>query len=219
MKIKIELLESVVEKVVQNFNNIIFSERGLILQNRSTVDRNWPIGIEIGEFLTEPDKIISHIKMPLALLPVMLIILVQKIFEISVIENAKLKEMKNFSILTMKLWRLFSKRTQIHQEIIQDLESSGMFMIDQIQLHHHHQIVSYLTTPHTTQSNHTFSKHHNQSLPNKIFSASKCFTTMDNWKTHPPTLGNFPICTRICDMQSTANSIKTMSQSSQDSTS
>ena len=31
MKIKIELLESVVVKVDQNFNNITFSERGLIL--------------------------------------------------------------------------------------------------------------------------------------------------------------------------------------------
>ena len=56
-----------------------------------------------GQFLVELDKIISHVKMPLVHLLVMLIILVQKIFEISVIENAKLKEMKNFSILIMKL--------------------------------------------------------------------------------------------------------------------
>ena len=155
--------------------------------------------------------------MPLVHLPVTLITLVQKIFGISVIENAKLKEMKNFSTLTMKLWRLFSRRIQIHQEIIQDLESSGMFMIDQIQLHHRHQIVSYSTT----STNHTNVPHHHtiqRLFLTQLLSASKCFTTMDNWKTHPPTLGNFPICTRICDMQSTANSSQAVSQSSQDPT-
>ena len=81
--------------------------------------------------------------MPLVLLPVTLIILARKIIEISVIENVKLREMKNFSTLIMKSWRLFSRRTQIHQKIIPDLELSGMFMIDQIQLHHHHQTVSH----------------------------------------------------------------------------
>ena len=34
MKIKIELLESVVVKVDQNFNNITFSERGLIFDQK-----------------------------------------------------------------------------------------------------------------------------------------------------------------------------------------
>ena len=130
--------------------------------------------------------------MPSVLLPVMLIILVQKIFEISVIENAKLKEMKNFSILTMKLWRLFSRRIQIHQEIIQDLESSGMFMIDQIQLHHHHQTVSHSTTsliklPHrcTTPSYHT------KVVFNTIIKCQQMFYNDGQLKNSPTNFGEF----------------------------
>ena len=57
MKIKIELLESVVVKVVQNFNNITFSERGLILDQifkffhqilTRILTKNGPLSIKIG---------------------------------------------------------------------------------------------------------------------------------------------------------------------------
>ena len=175
--------------------------------------------------------------MPLVLLLVTLIILARKIFETSVIENAKLREMKNFSISITKLWRLFSRRIRIHQKITQDFESNGMFMIDQIQLHHHHQTVShpnYHTLPHQpTTPNHHTNKHHQLTSPiehanlNNLsnllhgpitpttltyytrltwtFSASECFTTMDKYKTNSQHLGYFPICTHICNVQSTAN--------------
>ena len=195
-------------------------------------------------------KIISHKKMPLVLLPVMLIPLARKITEINVIENVKSKETKNFSILITKLWRLFSRQIQTHRKITPDLESNGMFMIDQIQLHHHHQTVShpnYHTLPHQpTTPNHHTNKHHqltspiehvNLTNPSNLlhwlitpttltyytdplhwpttltyytrltwtFSASECFTTMDKYKTNPQHLGYFPICTHVCNVQSTAN--------------
>ena len=129
--------------------------------------------------------------MPLVHLLVTLIILVQKIFEISVIENAKLKEMKNFSILIMKLWRLFSRRIQIHQEIIQDLESNGMFMIDQIQLHHHHQTVSYSTTQHqpTTPLYHTIIPHEGRF--NTIIKCQQMFYSDGQLKNSPTNFGEF----------------------------
>ena len=148
-----------------------------------------------GHFLVKLDKIISHVKMPLVHLLVTLIILVQKTFEISVIENAKLKEMKNFSTLTMILWRLFSRRIQIHQEIIQDLESSGMFMIDQIQLHHHHQTVSNSTTQHqpTTPMNHTNEPHHHtiQVVFNTIIKCQQMFYNDGQLKNSPTNFGEF----------------------------
>ena len=134
----------------QIFSQIFFQNWPKFYPNQKFFDQNWTffgqnrsIFDKRDQFSTKLDKIISHIKMPLVLLPVTLIILARKIIEISVIENVKLREMKNFSTLIMKSWRLFSRRIQIHQKIIPDLESSGMFMIDQIQLHHHHQTVSH----------------------------------------------------------------------------